>query len=828
MKSQLISEIVFAEKYAKNGETTEQVFNRVAKQIASIEKDKDYWEKQFLKNFQYGAVGAGRIMAAAGTAMKSTLINCFVQPVGDCLAGTDDDGLPGIYEALKQAALTMQMGGGVGYNFSAIRPKGALVASVDSIASGPISFIDTFDASCATLISAGGRRGAQMGVLNISHPDIWEFIRAKHQANRWTNFNVSVAVTQEFMDALKNKKPFHLVHKAKPKFIEGHFQNEKLEWVYETVDPANLWDEIIRSTYQYSEPGVLFLDNINSRNNLRYCEVIVATNPCGEQPIPYYGCCDLGPIMLANFVKQPFTSNASFDFELFKEIVGVHVRFLDNVLDVTAWPLAEQKKEAMQKRRIGVGITGLGNTLAMLGYDYRTDQGREYAEKIVCQLKETAYTSSVSLAKEKGAFPLFDADKFLEKGTFASTLSEEIQQQIRQFGIRNSHLTSIAPVGTISLAFGDNCSNGAEPPFQLVYKRKKREQDGSTKEFIVIDHGLRVFASTVDYGDDLIECLAKGGTQFHYQEKTFQVRDVLPQSLVTALEISALDHVKMVASLQKHICSAISKTVNIPEDYSYEYFKDLYTVAHESGLKGLATYRPSSVRGSVLEKIETPAVKVQAPTVTTNDIDPLKVQLIKRDDGDLNSITSKVKYLTSEGSHTLYLTISFALVNGVVNGVDFAIERPIEIFIQGNSTASQDWVAMFSRLLSLSAKNGGLAEALHQSRQTRSDRNQVRYGFIEKENGQKVPRFHNSEVAAIAYAVQQILYRKGFLDIDGNQIPSTRLSQNLVQSFEMEKHDLPTNQVVFGKECNHCGAHAVVPRDGCQVCTNCGEIGTCG
>ncbi|RZA16594.1 MAG: adenosylcobalamin-dependent ribonucleoside-diphosphate reductase, partial [Lysobacteraceae bacterium] len=401
---------VLKEKYLKDGETSEQdIYSRVARALASVEPEVDraLWEQRFFDNLQMGAIGAGRIMSAAGTEIQATLINCFVQPVGDCIQGLDDGGYPGIYEALREAAETMRRGGGVGYDFSRIRPRGAEVKTMASLASGPCSYINVFDQSCATVESAGARRGAQMGVLRIDHPDVLEFITAKRTPGRWNNFNVSVGVSDAFMRALADDQPWELVHRARPGaalLAQGAHQRTDGLWVYRSLPARELWDTVMRSTYDFAEPGILFLDHIQRDNNLRYCESIEATNPCGEQPLPPYGCCDLGPVILPRFVRHPFGFGGlpSFDFEAFEAAVALQVRALDNVLDVTFWPLPQQREESAAKRRIGVGFTGMGNVLAMLCVRYDRAEGRALAAQIAERMRDAAYTASVALAQEKG------------------------------------------------------------------------------------------------------------------------------------------------------------------------------------------------------------------------------------------------------------------------------------------------------------------------------------------------------------------------------------------------------------------------------------------
>ncbi|WP_137171555.1 adenosylcobalamin-dependent ribonucleoside-diphosphate reductase [Massilia sp. HP4] len=817
LPAQEVSLDVLREKYARGDERTiEDVQRRIARALAALEPapQRADHERRFLWAQQQGFVPAGRIASSAGLGLSATLINCFVQPVGDSISGASF-GLPGIYTALSEAAETMRRGGGVGYDFSAIRPLDSKVAGTASRASGPVSYMEVFDASCRTVESAGARRGAQMGVLHIDHPDIERFIAAK-DTGRLTNFNISVGVSDAFMRAVEADEAFALVHAAEPgdeTLAAGGRRREDGLWVYRTVRARELWERIMVSTYDHAEPGVLFVDRMNAENNLWYAEELRATNPCGEQPLPPYGCCDLGSLNLTAFVHDAFTPEAHLDFERMRDVATTAVRMLDLVLDATQWPLPQQAAEARAKRRIGLGFLGLGSALAMLGLRYDADEGRAVAARIASALRDAAYAASIELAREKGAFPLFDADNYL-RGQFIERLPQPLRDGIRAHGIRNSHLLSIAPTGTISLAFADNASNGIEPPYSWTYQRRKRTADGGTRSYEVADHAWRLYRQ--QHGDA-----------------------ALPPSFVTALEMRALDHLRMVEAVQPFIDTAISKTVNVPEDYPYDDFRDLYLEAWRAGLKGLATYRPNAVLGSVLSTtpVASPAMTAAAPP--SPDDDPLRKRFEHRPLGELESSTSKIEYSTQEGRKTVYLTVSFLRAEGIWEGRQVTVERPFEFFMPANQrTGGHQWITASMRLLSMVARAGGpIARALADMREVVWEKGPVRCGHIVREDGVRVPVYHDSEVAAIAFMLQRMLIRRGFLDQQGNQVPVGELARRFerrtqdgapdpqLQPGEAPAEPLP---IMNGAKCPECGALALRKVDGCSRCESCHYVGECG
>jgi ribonucleoside-diphosphate reductase alpha chain len=816
MAPQEVSLDVLREKYAKgNEQDIDAVRQRIATALAAREAPaaRDEMARTFLWAQQHGFIPAGRINSAAGLGLKATLINCFVQPIGDSISGSQD-GLPGIYTALAEAAETMRRGGGVGYDFSAIRPAGSQVRGTQSRASGPVSYMEVFDASCKTVESAGARRGAQMGVLRIDHPDIERFIGAK-DAGALSSFNLSVGVTDAFMRAVADDAQFDLVHRAEPgreATAAGAARRDDGWWRYRQVRARDLWDKVMRSTFDHAEPGVLFIDRMNAENNLWYAERLAATNPCGEQPLPAYGCCDLGSLNLTCFVEGAFGREASFDFERMRAVAAVAVRMLDLVLDATAWPLEQQAAEAHAKRRIGLGFLGLGSALVMLGLRYDSDAGRALAARIARELRDAAYAASVELAREKGPFPQFDAERYLQ-GPFTGRLPEPLRAAIREHGIRNSHLLSIAPTGTIALAFADNASNGIEPAYAWTYQRKKRMPDGSLRVYEVADHAWRLYRQL---GHDVSDPAR------------------LPPQFVTALQMPASDHLRMMEAVQPFIDTAISKTVNVPADYPYAGFQDLYTEAWRAGLKGLATYRPNTVLGSVLST----GPDAEAQSAVLADEDPLRKQFERRPVGELESVTSKIEYSTQEGRKTAYLTVSFMRAQGVADGIPVTIERPFEFFMPASQRSDgQQWITASMRLLSMVARAGGpIARALMDMREVVWEKGPVRCGSLTREDGAEVPVYHDSEVAAIAFMLQRILVKRGFLDAYGNQVPVAGLARRLQERGAGSSVEVPAlahasprqPQQAVGAKCPECGARALRKIDGCTRCAECHYVGECG
>ena len=549
-----ISQEIDAMKYRQKGESFHEKIKRIARTLSDgIEHQ--YQLEEILGEMRF--LPAGRVQAAIGSSRITTAYNCFV-------SGVIEDNMNSIMEKASEAAETMRRGGGIGYDFSRIRPRGDKIKSLDSQASGPVSFMGIFDSVCQTIASSGHRRGAQMGVLRVDHPDIEEFITAKRNSDKLTGFNISVGVTDKFMEALTSDvgDDFDLV-------FEGQ--------VYKTISARSLWDTIMDSTWDWAEPGVLFIDRISELNNLHYCEEITATNPCGEQPLPPYGACLLGSFNLTKYLETYIDHQGNdayrFLFPQFKEDIHEVVRAMDNVIDRTIYPLKQQSDEAKDKRRMGLGVTGLANAGEMLGFKYASEDFMVWAEKVFACLRDTCYKASALIAKEKGPFPLYREDYL--KSNFVRSLPASVKSLIREYGIRNSHLTSIAPTGTISLV-ADNVSGGIEPTFSHYYDRTIQTFDGPKTERVE------------DYA------YAKG----------VEGR--------AANDITVQEHLSILLLAQNYIDSACSKTCNVGDDVTYEDFKQVYVDAWRGGAKGCTTFRLSGKRYGVLQTVEEEEEKVEA------------------------------------------------------------------------------------------------------------------------------------------------------------------------------------------------------------------------
>ena len=724
----------------------EDTWRRIAKALASVEKQPAKWEDKFyqaLEDFKY--LPAGRIIAGAGTGRSVTLFNCFVM-------GTIEDNMGGIFDGLRQAALTMQQGGGIGYDFSTIRPRGAQVKGVAADASGPLSFMDVWDAMCRTIMSAGSRRGAMMATMRCDHPDVEDFIVAKQDATRLRMFNLSVLITDPFMDAVKSNSAWDLVFGGK---------------IYKTVQARVLWNKIMRSTFEFAEPGVIFIDRINAANNLGYVETIAATNPCGEQPLPPYGACLLGSINMAKLVKNPFEANAELDPKALDDLVRMAVRMMDNVVDASRFPLPEQEAEARAKRRIGLGVTGLADALLMMGLRYGAPEAAAQTETWMKAIARSAYLASVDLAKEKGAFPLFDADKYLASGTMRA-MDEDVRQAIKAHGIRNALLTSIAPTGTISLYAG-NVSSGIEPVFAYAYTRKVLQKDGSRTEEEVVDYAVQL-----------------------WREKFGQ--KPLPDYFVNAQTLPPLDHVRMQSAAQKWIDSSISKTINCPEDISFDDFAEVYMAAWDQGCKGCTTYRPNAVTGSVLTVSSTEAKSepIAALVVEMETAEVVYLSEPLERPAALEGQTYKVKWPATE--HALYITINDVIISGH--------RRPFEVFINSKNMEHFAWTVALTRMISAVFRRGGdISFVVEELKAVFDPRGGAWMG------GKYIP----SILAAIGAVIEQHLIATGFIAGEGLGL----------------KIDPQVEAVAVGerprKSCESCGSYDLRMVEGCMTCGGCGN-----
>ncbi len=731
-------------------QTVEDTWRRIATDLARVEKDPAQWEGKFydaLADFKY--LPAGRITAGAGTARSVTLFNCFVM-------GTVPDSMGGIFDMLKEAALTMQQGGGIGYDFSTIRPKGAGVAGVAADASGPLSFMDVWDAMCRTIMSAGSRRGAMMATMRCDHPDIEAFIAAKSDPARLRMFNMSVLVTDAFMEAVKADGSWDLVFDGK---------------VYRTVQARDLWNRIMQATYDYAEPGVIFIDRINQANNLNYCETIAATNPCGEQPLPPYGACLLGSINLARLVRDPFEDAASLDENALNDLVATAVRMMDNVVDASKFPLEAQALEAQAKRRIGLGVTGLADALLMVGLRYGSDDAARQTDRWLHAIARAAYLASVQLAKEKGAFPLFDAEAYLASGTMQA-MDEDVREAVRAHGIRNALLTSIAPTGTISLYAG-NVSSGIEPVFAYAYTRKVLQKDGSRTEEEVVDYAVQLWREK--FGDK-----------------------ELPDYFVNAQTLAPLEHVKMQAAAQKWVDSSISKTINCPEDISFDAFKDVYMEAWDTGCKGCTTYRPNAVTGSVLSVSEDKPKEQSPEVITTSDAEPQQphgdvIYMSEPLDrpSELEGNTYKVKWPDSE--HALYITINDIVLNGH--------RRPFEVFINSKNMEHFAWTVALTRMISAVFRRGGDVSFVVE---------ELKAVFDPRGGAWMQGKYIPSILAAIGGVIEQHMIATGFIAGEGMGLKSDPQAE--VVGLEGQR----------GQACSSCGQYDLRMVEGCMTCGSCG------
>ena len=727
--------------------TVEDTWRRIARALAETEADPAAWEDRFyaaLEDFRY--LPAGRITAGAGTGRSVTLFNCFVM-------GTIPDSLAGIFQMLKEAALTMQQGGGIGYDFSTIRPRGAGVKGVAADASGPLSFMDVWDAMCRTIMSAGSRRGAMMATMRCDHPDIEAFIEAKKDPARLRMFNLSVLVTDPFMAAVKADGPWELV-------FDGR--------VYKTLDARDLWNRIMRSTFDVAEPGVIFIDRINQLNNLAYCETIAATNPCGEQPLPPYGACLLGSVNMARLVSQPFDPGAELNLAALDDLVRVAVRMMDNVVDTSRFPLPEQAAEAKAKRRIGLGVTGLADALLMLGLRYGSEAAAAQTEAWMKAIARSAYLASVDLAREKGPFPLFDAEKFLASGSLTH-MDADVRAAIRQHGIRNALLTSIAPTGTISLYAG-NVSSGIEPVFAYAYTRKVLQKDGSRTEEEVVDYAVQMWRGK--FGDA-----------------------PLPDWFVNAQTLPPLDHVRMQAAAQTWIDSSISKTINCPEDISFEDFKEVYMAAWDQGCKGCTTYRPNDVTGSVLTVSETSdaAPGEVAEPIRSEGGEVVYLSEPLERPSTLEGQTYKVKWPGSE--HALYITINDVVIAGH--------RRPFEVFINSKNMEHFAWTVALTRMISAVFRRGGDISFVVE---------ELKAVFDPRGGAWMDGKYIPSILAAIGGVIENHLVSIGFIEGEGLGLKSDPKAE-VVRVGEAPR----------GKACEACGSHDLRMVEGCLTCGSCGH-----
>ncbi len=776
-----ISQQIWDMKYRLKGpdgsaidKTIEDSWARVTAALAESEppETRARWTKEFaeaLDGFKF--LPAGRILAGAGAKRSVTLFNCFVM-------GEIPDDMGGIFEHLREAALTMQQGGGIGYDFSTLRPKGAPVKGVGADASGPLSFMDVWDGMCKTIMSAGHRRGAMMACLRCDHPDIEAFVEAKREPGRLRMFNLSVLASDAFMLAVKDGLPWEL----------------KFGGVtYKVLAARDLWERIMRSTYAFAEPGVIFIDRVNRENNLGYCENISATNPCGEQPLPPYGACLLGSINLTTLIHDPFTPKARLDEAELARLVGVAVRMMDDAIDCSNFPLPQQTHEAEAKRRIGLGVTGLADALILCEARYGAPRAIELTGRWLKALTRAAYLASVELAREKGAFPLYDREAYLAS-PFVRSLDEDVREAIAQHGIRNALVTSIAPTGTISL-FADNVSSGLEPVFSFKYTRNVLMPDGTRQAEEVSDYAYRLY-------------------------RRMKGEEVgLPDYFVDAQALTPSDHVRMQAAVQKHIDSSISKTINCPVDLDFDAFKDVYRLAYELGCKGCTTYRPNEVTGAVLElkpkDKEKEAKAAQAELPLEGARREARAQDVYEAGGivymtqpldrpaALPGQTYKVRWPDSD--HAIYITLNDIIQDGR--------RRPFEIFINSKNMEHYAWTVGLTRMISAVFRRGGDVSFVVEEMKA----------VFDPRGGQWMGgRYVPSLLAAIGEVIETHMIAIGFLpDPRAERAEIERMAARKVANMA----DGQGNGDAGGRRlphCQKCGSPSMIRQEGCDLCTSCG------
>ena len=761
--------------------TIDDTFRRVGTALAQAETSPEDYADEFyeaLRDFRF--LPAGRIMSGAGTERDVTLFNCFVM-------GDVPDDMSGIFESLREAALTMQQGGGIGYDFSTLRPKGAAVKGVGADASGPLSFMDVWDAMCRTIMSAGSRRGAMMAVMRCDHPDIESFIEAKQEPGRLRMFNLSVLVSDDFMQAVKEDATWELVFNGT---------------VYNSLPARELWEKIMRATFAYAEPGVIFIDRINRLNPISYCETIHGTNPCGEQPLPPYGACLLGSVNLSRFVTDPFTDQANLDVQELADIVTTAVRMMDNTIDISRFPLPEQEQEAKTKRRIGLGITGLADALIMCNARYGSAEAVRLSETWLKTLQRAAYLASTELAKEKGFFPLFDKSAYLASEALKN-IDEDIREAIEAHGMRNALLTSVAPTGTISL-FADNVSSGLEPVFSFAYTRHVMMPDGSRRDEEVTDYAYRLFRRL--NGEDM----------------------PLPAAFVDAQGLSPKDHLVMQAAVQKFIDSSISKTINCPEDISFEEFKDIYVQAYDLGCKGCTTYRPNEVTGAVLETKTTKESRKKREAA--NDQAELPLEAPKKataganakpkdlgDSGILHYLTQPLdrpealagatyKVQWPESDHALYITVNDVIQDGR--------RRPFEVFINSKNTEHFAWSVALTRMISAVFRRGGDVSFVVEELKA----------VFDPRGGQWVKgRYVPSLLAAIGEVLEEHMIAIGFMKTPGS-LEEDNIAKPQVVNLTAGQDSPETPERAADNrfcQCPRCGQASLIHQEGCDTCTSC-------